>query len=137
MDGLVTRLNMAETQNEVQKSDATCSGRRGPNLKYCRTDGPESTEINTTDSVIFSQGAAPSGWPSNTRNCVCVRVCKTGSGRCLMGRRHARVSRGTALVPQADVLRLEDLSVGHFATGDDVQLVHGLHHSPARREKRD
>lgn len=41
---------------------------------------------------------------------------------------------GDVLVPEADVLRFEDLSVGHFAAGDNVQFVHGLHHSPARRE---
>lgn len=45
------------------------------------------------------------------------------------------LSRGNVLVPEADVLRFEDLSVGHFAAGDNVQLVHGLHHSPARRER--
>lgn len=45
------------------------------------------------------------------------------------------LSLGTVLVPEADVLRLEDLSVGHFAAGDNVQLVHGLHHSSARRER--
>lgn len=34
------------------------------------------------------------------------------------------------LVAKADVLRLEDLSVGRFAADDDIQLVNGLHHSP-------
>lgn len=34
------------------------------------------------------------------------------------------------LVAKADVLRLEDLSVGCFAADDDIQLVHRLHHSP-------
>lgn len=36
------------------------------------------------------------------------------------------------LVAKADVLRLEDLSVGCFAANDDIQLVHRLHHSPGR-----
>lgn len=34
------------------------------------------------------------------------------------------------LVAKADVLRLEDLSVGRFAADDNIQLVNGLHHSP-------
>lgn len=34
------------------------------------------------------------------------------------------------LVPQADVLRLEDFSVGRLAADDDIQLVHRFHHSP-------
>ena len=37
------------------------------------------------------------------------------------------------LVAKADVLRLEDLSVGRFASDDDIQLVYGLHHSPGGR----
>lgn len=46
-------------------------------------------------------------------------------------RRHMCLRRSNVLVTEAYVLRFEDLSVGHFATGDNVQLVHRLHHSPA------
>lgn len=37
------------------------------------------------------------------------------------------------LVAQADVLRLEDLSVGRFAADDDIQLVDRLDHSPGQK----
>lgn len=58
-----------------------------------------------------------------------VRKCSSDSPdspRCYMWWRRLSI-----LVPEAYVLRLEDLSVGRFAAGDNVQLVHGLHHSPA------
>lgn len=71
--------------------------------------------------------------------CVCVCVGNIVE-RCFndspaSARWHMCLSRGNVLVPEADVLRFEDFSVGHFAAGDNVQLVHGLHHSPARRER--
>lgn len=44
-----------------------------------------------------------------------------------------RMSRERLLVPQADVLRFEDLPVGRLAGDDDVQLVHGFHHGPKQR----
>lgn len=57
-----------------------------------------------------------------------------GIKRC--GRRsHKPLARLYLLVPEANVLRFEDLSVGHFPAGDDVQLVDGLHHSPARQRE--
>lgn len=67
-----------------------------------------------------------------------MRPCKWIVGRfftALLQRAGTCLSGGDVLVPEADVLRFEDLSVGHFAAGDNVQLVHGLHHSPARRER--
>lgn len=38
------------------------------------------------------------------------------------------------LVAKADVLWLEDLSVGRLAADDDIQLVHRFHHSPEKQK---
>lgn len=46
-------------------------------------------------------------------------------------RLHMRPRLSSILVTKANVLRFEDLSVGRFAAGDNVQFVHGLHHSSA------
>lgn len=45
---------------------------------------------------------------------------------------HTQLRQLDILVAKADVLRLEDLSVGRFAADDNIQFVHRLHHSPGK-----